>query len=316
MKGLQKCIGVLVLIVVLISLACGGASTPTPVPTDTPVPPTDTPVPPTDTPVPPTKTPTPEKTELEWQDVTNEAGGFVVSMPEGKVKEEKDGDLVTVGVELDNIAFMIMYADLEFAVEPDQVKTFFDKATEGAVGENGKLVSSKDGKVGQYPSREVVIQKGKQTAYDKMILVDKRLYQLIAGGVEVSEDNIDKFWSSFELLETPAESSATVAPTATPAKTESSSDVLAPQTGRCKLFLFNEYKEELTFTINGKAYKIPTGGFDKMVTLDMDAGKYTYTISIPGGAVNDEVEMTPNQSWSVGVRADGAVYKPNKVYPD
>ncbi len=103
--------------------------------------------------------------------------------------------------------------------------------------------------------------------------------------------------------------------TVTKPETVPASDVLAPQKGRCKLFLFNEFKDELTFTINGKEHKVPVGGFEKMVTVDMDAGKYTYTISIHGGSVNGEVEMAPDQSWSVGVRADGAVYNPMKVYP-
>ncbi len=179
MKGLQKCIGLLVLIVVLVSLACGGASTP-----------------------------------VEWQDVTNEEGGFAVSMPAGKVKEEKnDQSFVLITVEVNNVAFMVGYEDFNSAIKPDQVKTAFDRGTTKAVGQDGKLISSKDGKVGQYPSREIVLQKGKLVIHDKMILVDKRLYQLIAmgmeGDVEVLKDDVNKFWSSFELLKTPAKSSST-----------------------------------------------------------------------------------------------------------
>ena len=49
--------------------------------------------------------------------------------------------------------------------------------------------------------------------------------------------------------------------------------------------------------------------------IDLDPGKYTFTVSIPGGAVNGEVEMGKDQSWAVGVRGDGVVYNPFQVYP-
>ena len=79
--------------------------------------------------------------------------------------------------------------------------------------------------------------------------------------------------------------------------------------------MFNEIAEELTFTINNQEYKIPPGGIDNPVPIDLDPGKYTYTISIPGGAVNGEVDLGQNQSWAVGVRGDKAVYNPFQVYP-
>lgn len=86
----------------------------------------------------------------------------------------------------------------------------------------------------------------------------------------------------------------------------------APQAGRSRLYVFNEYNQDLTFTINNGEHKIAVNA---EVPIDMDAGKYTYTISVPGAAVNGEVEMGPNQSWAVGVRGDGAVYDPFQVYP-
>ena len=85
-----------------------------------------------------------------------------------------------------------------------------------------------------------------------------------------------------------------------------------PQAGRSRLYVFNEYNQDLTFTINNGEHKIAVNA---EVPIDLDAGKYTYTISVPGAAVNGEVEMGPNQSWAVGVRGDGAVYDPFQVYP-
>lgn len=102
---------------------------------------------------------------------------------------------------------------------------------------------------------------------------------------------------------TPQEPAATPTPEANP---------FAPQAGRSRLYVFNEYNQDLTFTINNGEHKIAVNA---EVPIDMDAGKYTYTISVPGAAVNGEVEMGPNQSWAVGVRGDGAVYDPFQVYP-
>jgi hypothetical protein len=100
----------------------------------------------------------------------------------------------------------------------------------------------------------------------------------------------------------------TVAPTPTPAPDNSA---LAPQPGRSRLYVFNDYKDELTFTINNTENKVPVKG---QVALDLDAAKYTFTVSIPGGAVNGEVEMAPNQSWGLLVDENGSVYYPQQVY--
>ena len=101
-------------------------------------------------------------------------------------------------------------------------------------------------------------------------------------------------------------------PTPTPAPV---TNPFAPQPGRSRLYVFNEYGEEIMFTIANQEIKIPSGTPDDAKPIDLDPGKYTFTISIPGGAVNGEVEMGQDQSWTVGVRGDGVVYKPFQVYP-
>lgn len=104
-----------------------------------------------------------------------------------------------------------------------------------------------------------------------------------------------------------------VPPTATPAPAQS--DGLAPEAGRSRLYVFNEFNQDLTFTINNQTFTIPPAGIDNPIPIDLDAGRYSYTVSIPGGAAGGEVDMAPDQSWAVGVRGDGAVYDPFQVYP-
>jgi hypothetical protein len=105
------------------------------------------------------------------------------------------------------------------------------------------------------------------------------------------------------------EPEATAEPTATPAPDNSD---YAPQPGRSRLFVGNDYNETLTFTINNTENKVEVGG---QVPIDLNPGKYTFTISIPGGAVNGEVEVGPDQSWGVYVDEHGSVYGPFQVYP-
>lgn len=110
------------------------------------------------------------------------------------------------------------------------------------------------------------------------------------------------------------------APTATPTRpapkpTPVPANPFMPQAGRSRLYVFNEFNQELTFTINNKEHKIPPAGIDHPIPIDLDPGRYTYTISIPGGAANGEVTLAANQSWAVGVRGDSAVYNPFQVYP-
>ena len=106
-------------------------------------------------------------------------------------------------------------------------------------------------------------------------------------------------------------------PTQAPAPTPVPADNLfAPAAGQAGFYIFNEFGEEITVDIGGQARKIPPNGTPESgVLIELAPGKYTYTLSIPGGAANGEIDLPPDQSWGLGVRGDGAVYNPFQVYP-
>ena len=95
------------------------------------------------------------------------------------------------------------------------------------------------------------------------------------------------------------EATATEATEADPAMTEVD-NVIVPPEGRGRVFLQNQYTNEYTIDISGQAVKVlpNTAAFD--VYLDLNAGKHTFSISIPGEASgNGEIEVGANQSWVI-----------------
>ncbi|MEM7034035.1 MAG: hypothetical protein AAF629_31125, partial [Chloroflexota bacterium] len=103
---------------------------------------------------------------------------------------------------------------------------------------------------------------------------------------------------------------------ATPTPEPEPASPFVPQAGRSRVYLVNEYNHELTFTINNQEIKVPAAaGAENPTTVDLDANRYTYTISIPFGSVNGEVTMGPDQSWAIRVTADGGVTNPFQIYP-
>jgi hypothetical protein len=154
--------------------------------------------------------------------------------------------------------------------------------------------------------------------YIYLLQLDQQLYHLVFQS-ELSDwfgmlDTYGNVLDSYGL--TPPEPVALPTPTSVPAQPTPQVDSFAPQPGRSRLYVFNEVGEELTFTINNQEHKIPPYNIDTPVEIDFDPGKYTYTVSIPNGSVNGEVEMGPNESWAIGVRGDYQVYNPFIVYPE
>ena len=119
--------------------------------------------------------------------------------------------------------------------------------------------------------------------------------------------------------DTPMPPTSTPKPTPKPAPPTPkpvTTNPFAPNAGQSRLYMFNEFNQELIFTINNKEYKISPAGIDHPTPIDLAPGRYTFSISLPGGgSANAEVTMAADQSWAVGVRGDGAVYNPFQVYP-
>ncbi len=96
-----------------------------------------------------------------------------------------------------------------------------------------------------------------------------------------------------------------------------SNNQYAPLPGRSRLYLFNKFSQETTFTLNNKEYKVPPFADtpNEAISIDLAPGKYTYIIRTSAKVANAEVEMGPDQSWAIGVEGNGAISNPFRVYP-
>jgi hypothetical protein len=96
-----------------------------------------------------------------------------------------------------------------------------------------------------------------------------------------------------------------------------SNNQYAPPSGRARLYLFNKFSQEMTFTLNNKEYKVSpfTDSPNEAISIDLAPGKYTYLIKTSAKVANAEVELGPDQSWAVGVEGNGVISNPFRVYP-
>jgi hypothetical protein len=325
---------VTILIVGLAVVGCGGGQpaaaptatsvppTDTPVPpTDTPVPPTDTPVPPTATPVPPTDTPAPTDTPVPPTDTptpapTKAAGAADVLAAPPNAQAMSEADKAHAETLIETMAKSIGLTDYVWeawalaadATWEDTLNYYQKRAV--AAGWSPDASQTRDFQGGKFAVLADVVTK------DMMVIMwatdeaqNRNVVLTIFGKIP------DKAAATPALKPTVAPTNTPKPrPTATPKPVKT--NPYAPQAGQSRLYVFNEFGRELIFTINNQEYKIPPAGIDNPTPIDLAPGRYTYTISLPGGgSANGEVTMDANQSWAVGVRGDGAVYKPAKVYP-
>jgi hypothetical protein len=84
-----------------------------------------------------------------------------------------------------------------------------------------------------------------------------------------------------------------------------------PKPGRVKLMFGNINATEATITFNNRAIKVAPGAGTKSPngpTLDLAAGKYKYSIKLPGKAAqNDELEVGADETWGLMIGPGGVL---------
>ena len=142
--------------------------------------------------------------KMDWKEFTGPDGKFTVLMP-GTPKEQSQPAPVpglTVKmymVDLGSSAFAVSTTDL-----PPGTPFDYTAGVQGAIqGYQGKLLSSTDVTIGGSKGKafEAEIAKPKGYVSGQMVVVNNRLYQLIAIGsnARTSNPDVQKFFDSFKL---------------------------------------------------------------------------------------------------------------------
>jgi hypothetical protein len=149
----------------------------------------------------------------EWKEFAPKEGRFKVLMPGvPKVYDldtESDfgkGVLHMHRAQVGKTMYAANYCDFPAEIKKTPLKQVYDDSRDGAVANlEGKLVSEKDIKLGDYPGREIRIDvpEGKLLFRSRVYLVDQRLYQAVVLGTKeaATSKEADKFLDSFKLVE-------------------------------------------------------------------------------------------------------------------
>ncbi len=144
---------------------------------------------------------------------SSDKGGYSIKFPGvPKVTEQTAktavGELKVIAAiyaNADGSVFMVSYTDFpDAATKVENHATLLDGIRDGVKGRDGKLVGDeKSGKFGpdKLPGREFTVDKGKQRIKFRVVLRDRRVYQLAAIGTADFATGKDAaaFIESFEL---------------------------------------------------------------------------------------------------------------------
>ena len=147
----------------------------------------------------------------EYKPFASSAGRYKVLFP-GPVKTDTrelkaDFGALTLtldSVELaDDVTFLVTHLEYPEAAPKLEPAKRLDKVRDGNKGTDGKLLSEKELAVGteKHPAREVVIEKPEFVLRSRIVVADRRLYQVMLQGPKgyVTGPDADRFFDSFEV---------------------------------------------------------------------------------------------------------------------
>jgi hypothetical protein len=86
-----------------------------------------------------------------------------------------------------------------------------------------------------------------------------------------------------------------------------------PEPGQAKLVFSNISETDATLTINERTIKRATGA--NAVSLDLQPGKYSYELSVPGRPATTKVlDFAAGETWELTVGRDGEAWSPLLLY--
>lgn len=149
--------------------------------------------------------------KLDFQQYASSAGKYKVLFP-GPVATETVEVKTAAGAQsltLDSVSlpgeilFVVSYIDLPAAAANVPSTARLDKIRDASKGNDGKVLSEKDLTVGleKFPARDVVIEKPGTVIRTRIVLGDKRLYQVMMQGRKelVTSPSADRYFDSFEV---------------------------------------------------------------------------------------------------------------------
>ncbi|MDM8518435.1 LysM domain-containing protein [Anaerolineales bacterium HSG6] len=105
-------------------------------------------------------------------------------------------------------------------------------------------------------------------------------------------------------------SRATASPTrtpraaVTPTGTDDGKSVLAPPAGFSRIYLQNYFSESVKINIANQTVTIAP---DELKTIDLDPGRYVFTISVSTGTGDGQLNLRANTSWIIRLKKDGGL---------
>ncbi|HJZ56158.1 MAG TPA: hypothetical protein VKE74_14420 [Gemmataceae bacterium] len=152
-----------------------------------------------------------DEPKVEYKQYASSAGKYKVLFP-GPVFTETLEVKTPTGAQsltLDSVSlpgeilFVVSYIDTPADTAKAPPGQRLDKIRDAARGEDGKVLSEKDLLIGtdKLPARDVVIQKPAVVIRTRIVLAEKRLYQVMIQGKRefVTAATADRFFDSFEV---------------------------------------------------------------------------------------------------------------------